>query len=321
MTPTPLMTTLYQLACPECRQGCRLRRACRCENPAHHPELKTHEEPNRRELSRLGQEALKLAEMGLPVFPAVPNKKTPATDHGFKDASVDPDRLRRWWTATPNFNIGMRTGLPETCTVLDVDIKNGAGGPDSLAKLVEAHGPLPPTAQIRTPSGGMQYLFRFEPGIRNSASAIAPGIDVRGEGGYILAPPSAVTREEDGVTSLYAWVVPLTELAPMPDWLRKLAAPQAISIAQQVPERIPQRQRNDVLYRTARSLFAQGLSEPSVLAAIRAENSAKCEPPSRTRKFRRLFARQPNNRTAVTSRAQAAFKRRARRWTTPMTTR
>src|SRR5262249_61762367 len=83
-------------------------------------------------------------------------------------------------------NIAMRTGV--TRTVLDVDL--ATGGRESLARLEAQYGPLPVTAKVLTGGGGEHYHFARVPGLRNSAGKIAPGLDIRGEGGYVLLPPS-----------------------------------------------------------------------------------------------------------------------------------
>ena len=118
--------------------------------------------------------------------------KHPRLPGGFKIATRDKDQIRWWWTDWPNANIGVATGPASGCFVLDIDAKNG--GIESLAQIEAVHGQLPRTLEVLTGSGGgsRHLYFRYPIGLQigNSAGRIAPGIDVRGDGGYVVAPPS-----------------------------------------------------------------------------------------------------------------------------------
>ena len=145
--------------------------------------------------------------------------KRPYTHRGLHDASIDPDEIRRWWREWPDANVGIRTGAESGLIVLDVDPDHG--GDESLAQLEALHGPLSATVQQRTGGGGRHYLFQH-PGtpVRNRAGFL-PGLDVRGDGGYIVAPPSRHISG-DG----YAWAPGCSpdeiELAALPVWLLDL---------------------------------------------------------------------------------------------------
>ena len=152
--------------------------------------------------------ALPYARRGVPVFPCEPGGKRPLTYNGFWDASADPRRVEAWWSRWPEANVGIPTGERSGLLVLDVD--PGAGGPESLAALERTGGPLPRTARTRTGGGGMHVFFRYpaEEEVRNSTGRLGPGLDVRGEGGYVVVPPSR-TR------GTYEWLdrAPLAEAA------------------------------------------------------------------------------------------------------------
>jgi hypothetical protein len=143
--------------------------------------------------------------------------KHPLTANGLKDASSDGSQLAAWWSEWPAANIGIATGAASGIVVIDVDPRDG--GNDSLGELCDAHGQLPETVEAGTGGGGLHLYFRH-PGttIRNSAGKLGVGIDVRGDGGYVVAAPSIhVSR------SRYRWL-PECEpredrLAAMPDWL------------------------------------------------------------------------------------------------------
>jgi len=162
-------------------------------------------------------------EMGLPVFPCDEHKR-PMTAHGFRDATRDPETIRRSFRNAAM--IGIPTGEASGFFVLDLDCKNGAQGLEWLAAH-EAR--LPQTRRHRTRSGGVHLLFAMPAGraIRNSASRVGPGVDVRGTGGYIIAPPS------DG----YDVVDPAT-IADAPAWLLDLIDPPAAP-AQPIAPRQP----------------------------------------------------------------------------------
>jgi hypothetical protein len=154
------------------------------------------------------------AGKGWQVFPLKPCQKLPATRRGLHDATGNAATLRRYFTGAHPYNIGIRTGVPSGVFVLDVD---GDRGLDSLAGLVERHGLLPPTLTSAT-SKGRHYWFRALDAIPCSASRIAPGIDIRGDGGYVVAPPSV---HPDG--AIYRWVNDQPAV-DAPEWLIKLAS-------------------------------------------------------------------------------------------------
>jgi P4 family phage/plasmid primase-like protien len=118
---------------------------------------------------------LELADAGIPVFPCNEDK-TPATAHGHKDADTNPDRIKLFFRK-PNLLIGLPTGLASNIDVLDEDIQNDG----NLSTL----GEIPMTVVARTRSGGRHVFFRHRDGIRNT-TGLRQGIDVRGEGGYVV---------------------------------------------------------------------------------------------------------------------------------------
>jgi len=148
--------------------------------------------------------ALEYAERGWYVFPLVAGGKTPLTAHGLKDATTDSEQIGEWWTRWPDANVGIATGRGSDLVVVDVDPRHGG----TLASL----GELPRTARVRTGGGGWHLYFRYPQGedVRNSSNKVAPGIDVRGEGGYVVAPGSL---HESG--RRYEWEVE-TEIADIP---------------------------------------------------------------------------------------------------------
>lgn len=140
--------------------------------------------------SAMLEAALAYAARGWPVFPC--NGKKPRTMHGFKEATTDAEKIRDWWLTWPQADIGIPTGRASGLFVLDVDVKHGVPGKESIDDLEREHGMLPLTPHQTTPNGGDHYLFQYPTNkeIRNSTSDVGDGIDIRGEGGYFIAAPS-----------------------------------------------------------------------------------------------------------------------------------
>jgi bifunctional DNA primase/polymerase-like protein len=161
--------------------------------------------------------ALRYAEK-MPIFPCVeepgPQQKRPRTPRGFHDASTVADVIARWWKLWPNAWVGMPTGRVSGRWVLDIDVKRPeANGFDTLEDL--GHSVLPETPMVHTASGGLHVYFDAgDRDLRCSAGLLGPGLDVRGDGGYVILP---------GPGNGYIWdpiynfrTVPL---APAPGWL------------------------------------------------------------------------------------------------------
>ena len=157
--------------------------------------------------------ALSYAKRGIPVFPCEARGKRPLTYSGFWDATTDARRIRSWWSRWPSANIGTPTGQRSSLLVLDIDSRSG--GPESLATLVRQNGAVPATAKARTGSGGGHLFFKYpaREEVRNNAGLLGPGLDVRGEGGYVVVPPSRAQ-------GAYEWIdrTPPAEAS----WLLKL---------------------------------------------------------------------------------------------------
>lgn len=244
-------------------------------------------------LSRMGRAAIKYAvDYGWRVFPlhytddaglcscgkadcGGPGKH-PRTPRGCLDASTEPDVIRGWWTRWPDANVGIATG--GGLVVIDVDPRSG--GDDGMVDLRARLGALPDTVEALTGGGGRHVYLSTTVEVRNSAGVLAPGVDVRGEGGYVVAPPST---HASGRT--YGWEVTSrpdeVELAPVPQaWLDAMTArPKLRVIPGAKGEPFPEGQRNASLYKRACSMRAASFDQPAILAAIMAENDARCVPP------------------------------------------
>lgn len=146
--------------------------------------------------------------------------KHPRVAGGLKAATTDAGEIERWWSRWPNANVAIRTGEVSGLVVLDVDPDHG--GEASLARLVEAHGALPAGRAVRTGSGGRHLYFRHPGGaVRNDAGRrLGPGLDVRGDGGYVIAPPS---RHASG--GRYGVAGHGGTLPELPGWVKRLLRP------------------------------------------------------------------------------------------------
>lgn len=226
--------------------------------------------------------AKRYAGMGWAVFPCNVNKK-PLTDHGLKDAVKDEAQLIAWWSQWPNASIGIATGEASGIFVLDVDVKDGQPGEQSLQALQAKYGVLPETPISHTGSGGRHFIFAY-PSVKlsNTAKKLGPGLDTRGTGGYIITPPS---QHETG--RLYEWdrerPLSKTPLALPPDWLISLLTQQAPD--QQSAPQMPvdgvyaTGSRNQALTSLAGSMRRRGMSEEAIYLALDAENASRCIPP------------------------------------------
>lgn len=170
----------------------------------------------------MGTAATTYAEHGWLVFPVAERAKVPlAGTAGFRDASADPLHALLTWQRRPTANVGVATGARTGLVVLDIDSYHD--GLHTLQRLTAEHGPLPPTLTSRTGRGGYHAYF-LHPGdgdIRCGAGQLGPGLDVRGDGGYVVAPPSI------GPTGgRYVWVRRVSP-KPLPPWLLQLIRPAA----------------------------------------------------------------------------------------------
>jgi len=183
-------------------------------------------------------EALSIAAgWGWPVLPCIAGGKRPATPHGFKDATTDPDTVLGWFDPDPTLNVAVATGSASGLVVLDLDpaTAESDSGTSTLRRLKEELGDLDVPPMVRTPRGGW-HLYYAHPGgrIPSTAGKLGPGLDVRADGGYIVVPPSVVgdrayTWHED------PWPGP-PALPQLPAaWIEALTAPEPAPAAPPVP--------------------------------------------------------------------------------------
>jgi putative DNA primase/helicase len=241
---------------------------------------------------RLGA-ALKYAGRGWHVFPLYGSRghvctcgrpscsspgKHPRLSGGFKEATTDPEQVRAWWARWPEANIGVRTGVESGIVVVDVD--PDSGGEKSLRRLEDLYGVLPSTVVSITGGGGQHFVFRH-PGVdvRNSAGRLGPGLDVRGDGGYVVAPPSVHASGR-----AYLWRPGRSsenELVDLPEWLLDLlrGGGQSDRSSTLVGALIREGSRNSTLTSLAGGMRRRGLSESAIYAELRKLNADRVVPP------------------------------------------
>lgn len=247
--------------------------------------------PAEETLGEMGQAAVRLARFGWLVFPIAPRGKTPVTSNGLLDATGDVARVVGFWSVHPDHNVAVRCGAESDVVVLDVD---GELGHDSLAELEIRYGSLPSTVSVKTPRGGSHYYFRH-PGVdlRNTAGYPGPGLDVRGDGGYVLCPPSIGPMgnryELDAAVPIVA----------MPDWLldllmrRQRATGGRVDPAEweaMVAKGVSSGQRNQQLVRLTGYLWSHGLAPGVIQGLIANVNRERCTPPLGEEEVRRIVS-------------------------------
>jgi Bifunctional DNA primase/polymerase, N-terminal/Primase C terminal 1 (PriCT-1) len=254
-------------------------------------------------MSTMLDAALDAARRGWPVFPVWPVvhygqakfacscHKTIRCEHpgkhplatlvarGLLDATTDEERVRHWWASVPTANIGMVTG--DGRVVLDVDPRHG--GDKTLAALEQTHGSLPNTWSTRTGGGGRHLFFAAELEVRNSAGKIGPGIDVKGQRGYVILPPSG---HVSGTCYVWQRRPDETGLAPLPGWLlTAIAAPRSGAATpvgtwrERVCNGVDEGGRNDAVTRLAGHLLRRSVDPLVVLEMLLGWNATRCRPP------------------------------------------
>jgi Bifunctional DNA primase/polymerase, N-terminal/Primase C terminal 1 (PriCT-1) len=222
--------------------------------------------------------ALAWARNGKPVFPCRPGGKDPLTKRGHIDATTDPRKIHMWWKRWPNANIAVPTGGRSGVLVVDVD------HPASLDALEAKHDKFSETRTHSTGSGGMHLIFAYpeDSDIRNSAGKLGEGLDVRGEGGYIIVPPSRTTRPYEILDALPPADTPPWLLETLTEPKRSAVKVRSITTAPSVGADGPpilQGSRDDTLARIAGRLHDGTRSLDDLAAELLEINARRCEPP------------------------------------------
>jgi hypothetical protein len=234
-------------------------------------------------MNGLLKSALHLASCGLPVHPCRPGRKKPILKAWQHRATTDRATLRRWWSQWPDANVAVATGGAERLLVVDVDPE--AGGKVRLGD----HGKhvLPPTVVVRTTRGGFHFWLTVPAGRPlpgNTAGRLGPGVDTRGEGGFVLTPPSVSAgrryrwsvKSEDVVATAPTWLLDRLE-----NWGNGEAATDPAEWFEMVTSGIDRGKRNSSVARIAGLLlrFLPAAHAETVAALVGCFNSQCCRPP------------------------------------------
>jgi hypothetical protein len=217
--------------------------------------------------------------------------KHPRTSHGCHDATTDEETICGWWRHWPDANVGIATGKKSGVWALDVD---GEAGAATLAELQRQHGELPETMEQRSGSGGRHLFFGHVPGLTNAVK-FAPGLDVRTDGGLIVAAPSV--HQSGG---RYEWREGHGpgEIRPAnaPSWLTDLIRQRNAEsrgdrgTTAEVGDTIPDGERNATLASFAGTMRRRGMGRKAIEEALLAENALKCDPPLDEDEVRQIAA-------------------------------
>ena len=228
--------------------------------------------------------ALGYLARGWSVIPVQPRGKRPLVPWlEFQQRSPSTQEAREWWTRWPDANVAVVTGAFSGVVVLDVDVEHG--GRESLAHFEREHGALSDTVEGVTGSGGRHVYFAHPGGVVHNRVGIDPGIDLRGDGGYVVAPPSI---HPSGGS--YRWLPGhepgAVELAVLPAWLRRrLGLPGQRSghpltyWRALVHEGVEEGERNNSIASLAGYLLRHGTDPVVALDLLLSWNAARCRPP------------------------------------------
>lgn len=231
-----------------------------------------------------GEAALRYLSYGWSVVPFRPREKRPLVRwQTYQTKRPSVDQVKAWFREHPDANVGVVTGAISDLVVLDVDPQHG--GDESLAELEQRHGALPHTVESLTGGGGRHLYFRHPGGHILNRVGLSPGVDLRGDGGVVVAPPSVHPSGR-----CYCWEVSChpdeTPVVPMPAWLRSLA--QAHDTARGHPlrhwrtlvrEGVAEGERNSSLASLVGHLLWHGVDREVVLELMLCWNQARCHPP------------------------------------------
>jgi hypothetical protein len=211
--------------------------------------------------------AASLSLSGVPIFP-VKADKSPHITSWQQKATTDQAMVKKWWTKWPKANIAMPTGAPSGLVAVDVDVKNGVDGYESLS-TIEARFGEQGTRRIETPSGGVHLIYRCNQKVK-TRTGILDGIDIRGDGGYIVAQGSVI----GGLEYKVIHDVPPEEMTiDMVSWINStenMKPPSKIGVAKG--------ERNTEIFKLASSYRGQDLDMESALKACK-HIARSCIPP------------------------------------------
>jgi hypothetical protein len=234
--------------------------------------------------SPIHQAALACMRLGWSVIPIRPRDKRPIIRwQRYQSIRADARQLEEWFGRGAYANLGIVTGAISRLLVLDIDPMHG--GSDSLERLEQAHGRLARTVEATTGSGGRHLYFAHPGGIVRNRVGLANGIDVRGDGGYVVAPPSVHPNGQH-----YSWRANRNpddvEPAAVPGWLVELLIDERIHAGHPVHywrglarDGVGEGERNNTIASFTGHLLWHGVDPEVALELMLSWNRVRCRPP------------------------------------------
>lgn len=229
------------------------------------------------------------------IFPIQYSTKRPITQHGFKDATTDIEQIKEWWSLYPNAGIGAPTGKINNIIVCDIDIRNF--GDLSLERLIDENEPFPHTVECLTGGGGNHYYFQYDERVNKSKLDDYPGIDIQGNGKYIILPPST-----HGSGNKYHWEESskpvINTIEKMPEWLIELLIRHTdggtfkrkpTSEYVKILQGVSKGERNNSMMALIGHLLSRDIHPAESLEIIHAWNNSRVSPPLEEHVINRAF--------------------------------
>lgn len=230
-----------------------------------------------------------VTKFGWSVFPVKPDKK-PYTPNGCKDAKKDLGAINAWWKKWPDALVGVATGSASNLIVIDEDIDEdkGLNGYHEVLRWEKEHEPLPETVQSITGRGGYHLFYHYTGSDIGNRAGVLDGVDVRGEGGYIIAPPS---KHPNGNEYQWEYSPDDIKIADLNDTVRAFVTigKNADGDHFNLPDMIKDGVRNDTLFKLASSLQAKGIPDEGILATLQSVNKTNCETPLQDDELKRIL--------------------------------
>ena len=227
--------------------------------------------------------ALFYRRLGWAVIPVRPGEKRPLVRwEPFQRRLPSEEEVDGWFRQWSDANIGIVTGAVSDLIVLDIDPAHG--GSESLAQMEQRHGKLPPTPEVTTGGGGHHLYFRHPGGTVRNRAALAPGLDLRADGGYVVAPPSLHPSGRH-----YIWRTGFrpdqVALAPVPAWLTAVTEDVGRSghplryWRSLIHEGVDEGERNSRIASLTGHLLWHGVDAAIILDLMLCWNATRCRPP------------------------------------------
>lgn len=237
-------------------------------------------------MNELKEAALRYAKIGLAVFPLIERDKKPLTANGFKDATTDPAKIEEWWSIHPNANVGIATGQISGGLVaidMDVDKEKDKDGYHTFTKWCDDNFLILPDSWLSITGRGGYHLFYRSLFPVPSKIGWLEDVDIRADGGYIVAPPSI---HPNGTRYEWEQDPEEYELITSDDTevefiFNSVLVDNKASRSEplQVPDEIPEGHRDEFMFKLACKYQAMGMSDSEMMAALTVANQERCKPP------------------------------------------